>query len=768
MTPAPASPGSPDTQPSAAPVRPRGRHVGLRTIALISVLLHVAVILTAEPLQSANDRSRWCTVWSLLEQRSFIIDDIRRVPGWDSIDIVRRDGHFYSSKPPFLAVVAAGLTAGLQWATGWQLLAHPAAVTRGCLVILNGLLWASLLWCIICLAERYGRSPWGRLVTVLFVGFGTLLSPFQATLNNHTVAAATMSWLLLAWARWLETPAPDAPPNRAHQPDPPGAIGTAWQALVLGLTVGLTICNELPAWAALPLIGWSMIRRNAWLSCVVLLAGTAIPVAVATALGWFATGELFPTYAQYGTTVYNYVDAGQPSYWLNPQGVDRNLDPPWRYALHCLIGHHGLLSLTPALLLLLFVPWLDLDARVSPALAQDNDGAVDWQNRPLTAGGFEQRLTPEIAAEVQRVTAHRSVRWFTGWLTLIVLAFYLTRTQNYNYGGVSVALRWMLWLVPCWIVTAIPVFDWASERPVTRWLTSGLVGLSVLSAWLPAGRPWQQPWLYHALATHNWMTIPREAIPEVAAWSPRRWTFFPMLPVVTPDQPQATCSWVSTTPTGQQLELSLTLQHRPAAPGLPQLTLQVRAAGEVIVNRRLTIHRERFLSGMKPAECLQWLDPATPAEQQQDLAWLRGLPAAQVYQPGVIRYLKWRGRHDAFECQRVASQVLIEAPAEPAGSAAGPPSAIPPGRYRVDAWWSREVPFGVVQWEQRASDLQTGDVQLQQRWVLATSEPPVAARSPMQAAFDEAVSSGARYTLQDPTSGSVWAVPPKTSEDSDD
>src|SRR4051812_39597448 len=61
------------------------------------------------PMLSANDRSRWCTVWSLAERGTFQIDEIIRYPGWSTIDMVRQQEHFYSSKPPLLPVCVAGL-----------------------------------------------------------------------------------------------------------------------------------------------------------------------------------------------------------------------------------------------------------------------------------------------------------------------------------------------------------------------------------------------------------------------------------------------------------------------------------------------------------------------------------------------------------------------------------------------------------------------------------------------------------------------------------
>ena len=65
------------------------------------------------PFLSANDRSRWLTIRSLVERGTYEIDAIVGEPTWDTIDMVQhrgRDGelHLYSSKPPLLATLLAG------------------------------------------------------------------------------------------------------------------------------------------------------------------------------------------------------------------------------------------------------------------------------------------------------------------------------------------------------------------------------------------------------------------------------------------------------------------------------------------------------------------------------------------------------------------------------------------------------------------------------------------------------------------------------------
>src|SRR4051794_3581010 len=101
-----------------------GRSQARQFIALIVITTATAQALgLALKLPSqlgANDISRWCTVWSLLEKGTYAIDDCP----WQSktMDKVKRDApfqvlekgekpveHYYSSKPPLLPTMIAGV-----------------------------------------------------------------------------------------------------------------------------------------------------------------------------------------------------------------------------------------------------------------------------------------------------------------------------------------------------------------------------------------------------------------------------------------------------------------------------------------------------------------------------------------------------------------------------------------------------------------------------------------------------------------------------------
>src|SRR5262245_40982775 len=65
------------------------------------------------PFLSANDRSRWMTIRSLVEHGTYEIDRVVGEPTWDTIDMVQhiwRDGkaHLYSSKQSILGTILVG------------------------------------------------------------------------------------------------------------------------------------------------------------------------------------------------------------------------------------------------------------------------------------------------------------------------------------------------------------------------------------------------------------------------------------------------------------------------------------------------------------------------------------------------------------------------------------------------------------------------------------------------------------------------------------
>lgn len=627
------------TDPIDGPARLR-RLFYLLTIT-VAAGVTAAAVWNATPLQSANDRSRWTTVWSLAERGTYRIDEIVQYPGWDTIDKVRHEGHFYSSKPPLLATITAGVYWCIKHTLGWTLGQHTRETTRLILLILNWLPMVIALVVTAAVVERYARTTFGRMTVVCAAAFGTLLTPFLTTLNNHTVAATSAVFAIYPLLRIIS--------DRVEKP---------WLFALCGFWAAFTCCNELPAALfgvlAFVLLAW----RSPWKTALYFVPAALVPLVAYFWTNYLATGGFKPFYAFYGTEKYLYTVDGIPSYWLNPQGVDKNLDSPGMYLLHSTLGHHGILSLTP-LFFLVLVTWC------RPRL---------WRN---------EKLSPVI--------------WLSLGLTVVVLLFYLSRTENYNYGGVSAGLRWSFWLIPFWLMSLIPTLDrWAD----CRWFrggTAALLAVSVFSAWLPIQNPWQQPWLFKLMEQAGWINYA-----DVAPPLPHPlWTWFPSLPPNATEDEPIWLEFAGPDLDGGETRVRLTARGQEQFGGrMLQVVDVTRGTGETATTERLYLDAAALEAGRHTAEILYWpLSRPTPGQQRADLTFIRGLPRLIAYQGGQVRYLKVPLRREAFRCQRAAARVLHQPERSPRTL-----------QYRCDVWLTEDVPFGVVQVEYTVSDPLTGQV----------------------------------------------------------
>ena len=445
-----------------------GRILAVNSVDAIALEKHLArhghdEAWRERPFLSANDRSRMATVRSLVEQGTYAIDDIVAQPGWDTIDMVKhvgRDGqpHLYSSKPPLLATLMAGEYWLIYHATGATLADHPFEIGRVLLVTFNVVPLVVYFFLLALLAERFGTTDWGRIFMLATAAFGTFLTTFAVTVNNHVPAAVCTVVTLWAAARiWY-------------------GGERRWRYFALaGFFAALAVTNELPALAFLALVAaglaWRACAKPQSPSCRPRLSWRWPPLAlIISRTTAFArlTAHRHTSDPADDWYDYTYVRDGRlrDSYWRDPQGIDRGEPSQGDYALHTIVGHHGIVSLTPVWLLGLW-------------------GLALWWRRP---GGRE--LSAMIAL-----------------LSVVVLAFYLSRPQgDRNYGGMTSGLRWMFWLAPLWLVALLPAAD---RLAASRWgqaLALVLLACSVMSASYPTWNPWTQPWLYNFLSYLGWLS----------------------------------------------------------------------------------------------------------------------------------------------------------------------------------------------------------------------------------------------------------------------
>ncbi len=485
------------------------------------------------PMLSANDRSRWCTVRVLVEDGSYVIDRLVKIKHpetkrryWKSIDMVRHRGpdgkeHYYSSKPTLLPTLLAVEYWVIRGLSGATLAEQPFLVMRLMIVITNVLpllVYFIVLWRLI---DRLTTNRMAAIYAMAAATWGTFLTTFAVTINNHIVAAIAV---LLATALmvhiWL------------------GAKGW-WYFAGAGLCGAFAVANELPALSFLACVAivvvWKSPRQT-------VLAFT--PAVLLVAAGFFGTnyiahGTIVPAYAHRSdgavvVTVDSELDESldrkelvgelrdvmndsgvelsqqalilvdQPhqrwgiwdrvgqkrfalvrngdvievrhwnnwydypgSYWKTKrQGVDQGEASRGVYALHVLLGHRGVFSLTPI--------WL------------------------LSLAGVVFLLK-------DRQPLWRLFAVMVIALSIVCLAFYISRpTIDRNYGGVCCGFRWMFWFTPLWLLCLVPAVQRLLDSKTGRIIALTLLLISTFSATYAAANPWSQPWLFDLGTYAGW------------------------------------------------------------------------------------------------------------------------------------------------------------------------------------------------------------------------------------------------------------------------
>ncbi len=637
-------------EPTAAPSRQdRSASLVCWTLILLSTAISTARLMQAEPLQSANDRSRWCTIRALAEQGTYVIDDVRRQPGWDTIDLVRHEGHFYSTKPPLFPTLVAGLYWTLDKLTGWTFETHLAETTRLVLLLINILPTTAALIVLSNLTATLTESARTRIAVMAVACFGTLLLPFLNSLNNHTPAAVCVVFALAPAMRIVVLGRRDW-----------------WRFAAAGFFSAFAFTNELTAAAFVAALFVTLLWNAPRQTLSGFLPAALIPVIPFFALNLRVTDDWLPFYSAYGTEKYEFVYEGVPSYWMDPRGIDKATDSFPVYLLHCTVGHHGLFSLSPIWLLTLAGWALALFSifRTGSRAGGNSGGLL-----------ASQTLFHAMGAA----------------LTLIVFTFFMTRTENYNYGGVSVALRWLLWLVPFWLLGLIPVFDRWGRRWWMMAAAAVALAVSVFSAWYPLDGPWKQPWIYTLMENAGWIDY-REPHPEFDR-PVRSWVYS------LPGGPQQDDDyWIELA--GRDVDGRLSrLRLADAGPDnvggrqarIVEVTSQQQGAPEQV--ERYWIDSNSFLAGRGPADFLIWPN-GEPSDDERRNAYVfwHGLPRPGRYAAGARRYLRFPLRRDAFHCLQGYATVSTR-------NATGETLI-----HRLDAWSCEEVPFGVVLLDRQLQD----------------------------------------------------------------
>jgi hypothetical protein len=428
------------------------------------------------PTFSSNDRSRWATIYSLVEEGTFVIgkrvDDPTSKKGYRDEGVLFTDGfktvdnmmnpqtrEFYSTKPPLMTCAMAGEYWLLKQLFGWHLMKDRWEVVCTILITFNVIPFGIYLLVLARVIDRLGTSDWGKIFVFASACVGTFLMTFMNTINNHLPAAFC---ILFAVAPLLK-PRLDGK-----------GIGTT-SILISGFFASLAACLDLPAASFAGLMGlWILYQSRNWKNIFPLILAAAIPIGMFFTTNYQALGEFNIGYSKFGTEWYNY----DGSHWNKqkeyeegkipkPRGIDFASETKQVYAFHLTFGHHGLFSLTPVFLLSLI-------------------GVVILLQRSNEISSFDRTF---------------ALIWILSFL--VVFAFYVKSTNN--YGGWTSGPRWLFWFTPLFLIAMIPAADSISRSKWLRGIALLFLLVSVFSAFYPLINPWRHPWILQLCEYLGWI-----------------------------------------------------------------------------------------------------------------------------------------------------------------------------------------------------------------------------------------------------------------------
>jgi hypothetical protein len=398
-------------------------------IGLIFVFASVwMLVCAAEKHMPVNPASRFAAIEAIVDNGTWAIDDTRM--GGMTIDKVFWNEQFYSSKPPIVAMLGAPVYWLWQKAGGPTFaedVYKPAVFIQSTINVLPWMLALLAFYSLVC---RFAESPATRIWAFASLALGSLGTAYATHLNNHSlamvamVAAAAAGWPLVA-----------------------GQVPSRVQLAIGGLAAGFACTFDL---GAIPIVGmlsllvaWELGRRKAWGALAIVAAFFVLAPGAQFFVQYGIAGTIKPFYTL--PEAYNYPG----SYWNRPVEFDALAEPKFLYAFNSFIGHHGLFSVTPALLLGL--PW------------------------------FAAR---ESTPELRRLQAALAIG--VGF----VFAYYVLKTNN--YGGRCVGMRWFMVVHIPLMLAAVRYVDrnrLADRYPV---MLGVLTGMSAVSALAGAINPWEE------------------------------------------------------------------------------------------------------------------------------------------------------------------------------------------------------------------------------------------------------------------------------------
>ncbi|MDC0574990.1 hypothetical protein OAO39_03560 [Pirellulaceae bacterium] len=483
-------------------------------------------------MHCANDRSRWAAVVSLVHQGTWQIDDVDRLRGpngnWGTIDKVYhidRSGeeHFYSSKPPLYILFVSSQYWVLNRVFGVDMLVNPLWAIKGLVFCNQVLLFGLFLWLYLQICQRFIKHRSVLICLGLTAGFGTFLSTFAVSLNNHLPAAVCVLATIALMIR-IEC-------DR----------NSSWiEYFSIGIMTALSVTFELPALSFLGLVGIWLLFRSPVKTLTFGVFGISIVATAFLGSNYWAHGSLQPPYAHRSDgEVLAYLDQEDAALLVSglvPEtlalfGRETGKDVALPGMSDILIEQHPTVG-----------RWRIFDLQNTRRYALQRVGSVfeirAWDNwydyevngipsywLPGSARGVDLGEPSRLQYFIHMTVGHHGVFSLTpiwifsllgvavAWrdpepiwrqlayvlltLTIVLLVFYTMRPlADRNYGGVASGFRWFFWLTPLFLLMLIPAWKIIRKSMLLISLWGIFLLISIYSGLNAFLNPWQHPWYF--------------------------------------------------------------------------------------------------------------------------------------------------------------------------------------------------------------------------------------------------------------------------------
>ena len=391
-----------------------------------------------------NTRSRMITVERLVEKGTFIHrSDADSTPFKLSIDAIEVNGNIYSSKPPNYPLLMAAESWLIFQLSGNHFYPHFKSYLR-ILTFLNQVFpYTITLLIVLLFAKDFTADKWTINYLLLAFSIGSLAFGYAVAINNHTVSA--LLFFISFYLTYL-------------------VIYKQYQSALLyfsiGFLSGFAASIDLPGLAFSVFFIFLLMRRH-WKLSFWSILGLAIPLITSAAIFYSISGSIKPFYLQ--GHLYHY----SGSYWNNPGGLNSLDESKWAYLFNITLGHHGLFSITPVLILTL----------------------ISFINTTIRKQQFLKKLT-----------------WGIMFCSLAVFSFVMVKTDN--YGGYCIGLRWFILFMPMWVFLALPtIMTWrkklAGRITLSSLLLFSLPAVAQALYWDPYVRGWFELWYFNISGLGN-------------------------------------------------------------------------------------------------------------------------------------------------------------------------------------------------------------------------------------------------------------------------